>query len=143
MFIFGGFDRYLHGLKKLVNNYKLGSFYYFRPQMNSTLLPTILRHTPAGASTKMVVQYGQQVRSGRFAKYDYGRDTNMQVYGQLDPPEYHVENVKVPVATYWGKNDWLSHKLVTNLRVVKVNCSHYVFLLPGLHKAPGQASQRV
>ena len=28
-----------------------------------------------------------------------------KVYGQKDPPMYKVENVKVPVATYWGSND--------------------------------------
>ena len=32
----------------------------------------------------------------------------MQVYGYSDPPEYKVENVKVPVATYRGKNDYLT-----------------------------------
>ena len=36
----------------------------------------------------------------------------MQVYGQREPPEYKVENVKVPVATYRGENDYLTSKEV-------------------------------
>ena len=36
----------------------------------------------------------------------------MQVYDQRDPPEYKVESVKVPVATYRGKNDYLTSKEV-------------------------------
>ena len=36
----------------------------------------------------------------------------MQVYGQRDPPEYIVESVKVPVATYRGKNDYLTSEEV-------------------------------
>ena len=36
----------------------------------------------------------------------------MQVYDQRDPPEYNVESVKVPVATYRGKNDYLTSKEV-------------------------------
>ena len=36
----------------------------------------------------------------------------IQVYGQSKPPEYKVENVKVPVATYWGENDYLCAKEV-------------------------------
>ena len=41
----------------------------------------------------------------------------MQIYGQSDPPEYKVENVKVPVATYWGENDYLASKEVGIYRV--------------------------
>ena len=36
----------------------------------------------------------------------------MQVYDQRDPPEYNVESVKVPVAIYRGKNDYLTSKEV-------------------------------
>ena len=36
----------------------------------------------------------------------------MKVYGQTDPPEYKVEDVNVPIATYWGENDYLASKEV-------------------------------
>ena len=31
---------------------------------------------------------------------------------QDSPPEYKVDQVKVPVATYWGENDWVCSKEV-------------------------------
>jgi lysosomal acid lipase/cholesteryl ester hydrolase len=48
-------------------------------QFNDTLLPTIMYHTPAGASTKQIVHYGQEVNSANFAMYDLGKEENQQV----------------------------------------------------------------
>jgi len=77
-------------------------------QMNETLIPTIISHTPAGASWKQIIQYGQEVTSGGFNMYDFGEEENMQIYGQPEPLPWYVEEVKVPVSTYWGANDWLA-----------------------------------
>merc|ERR1719195_1549400 len=77
-------------------------------QMNSTLLPTIISHTPAGASTKQIVHYGQEVASGGFNQYDHGEEENMEIYGQPEPLPWLVEAVNVPVSLYWGQNDWFS-----------------------------------
>lgn len=41
-----------------------------KQQMNDTLLPTIMSHSPAGASTFMVLQYAQEVTSTQFCQYD-------------------------------------------------------------------------
>ncbi|XP_023329827.1 gastric triacylglycerol lipase isoform X2 [Eurytemora carolleeae] len=38
---------------------------YDEPQMNTTLLPTILHHTPAGASTSTILHYIQEVKSSK------------------------------------------------------------------------------
>ena len=46
----------------------------------------------------------------------------MQVYGQSDPPKYKVEDVKVPVATYWGENDYLASREVGIYRVIQASC---------------------
>ena len=62
--------------------------------------------SPAGASTKMVAQYAQNIKSGKFRKFDYGRRDNLEVYGQEEPPEYKVEMVSVPIATYRGLSDF-------------------------------------
>lgn len=41
----------------------------FNPkQMNATLLPTLMGHTPAGAATKQVIHYTQEVISGKHIK---------------------------------------------------------------------------
>lgn len=37
---------------------------YNKDNLNSTLLPVILAHTPAGASTRQVLHYTQEVNSG-------------------------------------------------------------------------------
>jgi len=77
-------------------------------QMNATLLPTIISHTPAGASTKQIVHYGQEVDSGGFNMYDHGEEENMELYGQPEPLPWLVTEVNVPVSVYWGQNDWFS-----------------------------------
>lgn len=51
-------------LKILCTNalFALGGF--DQKQMNVTLLPTIMGHTPAGSSVKQVLHYGQLINSG-------------------------------------------------------------------------------
>ena len=65
-----------------------------------------LKVSPAGASTKMVAQYAQNMKSGKFRKFDYGRRENLEVYGQEEPPKYKVELVTVPITTYRGLSDF-------------------------------------
>jgi len=77
-------------------------------ELNKTLLPVILGHTPAGASTKQLLHYGQEVTSGYFRQYDYGMLDNMFVYGQFTPPDYDLRKVTAPVALYYSENDWLA-----------------------------------
>ncbi|CAL8103706.1 unnamed protein product [Orchesella dallaii] len=79
-------------------------------QMDSDLMPTIMGHVPAGASVRSLVHYAQGVMSGVFRKYDFGRATNLEVYGQVNPPEYDISKITAPVALYWGENDWLGVK---------------------------------
>jgi len=86
-------------------------------QMNSTLLPVILGHVPAGCSSKQLFHYGQLVNSGRFRNFDYGFLGNMRHYKQRSPPEYNLKNVKVPVALYYSPNDWLS--VVQDVQILK------------------------
>lgn len=78
------------------------------PQLNKTLLPVILGHTPAGASTKQLLHYGQEVESGKFRQYDYGLVGNLLKYGRINPPDYDLSKVTAPLAVYYSDNDWLS-----------------------------------
>jgi len=79
------------------------------PQMNFTLLPVILGHTPAGTSSRTVLHFAQGVQSGRFREFDFGsEDENMDEYGSPEPPEYSLSHVSCPVVLYWGSNDWLT-----------------------------------
>ena len=106
--------------------------------MNYTMLPILSEHTPAGSNAMMLAHYGQQVRSGKFHRYielsvllvnvgpkifkkcvrylfeiylsrfDFGPRENLRKYGQYYPPEWHPENVTVPLALDWGPNDWFT-----------------------------------
>ena len=47
---------------------------YNANEMNSTLVPYIVGHTPAGTSTLNMIHYSQSVTSGQWAGYDYGSE---------------------------------------------------------------------
>jgi len=79
-----------------------------KAQTNETLLDTILHHSPAGTSARAVVHYAQEINSGRFSRYDHGKDNNLEIYGTHPPPAYELSKVTFPVAAYWGDNDWLA-----------------------------------
>jgi len=79
------------------------------PQMNFTLLPVIVGHTPAGTSSRTVLHFAQGVQSGRFREFDFGDEQrNIDEYGVASPPEYSLQHVTCPVLLYWGENDWLT-----------------------------------
>lgn len=57
------------------------------------MLPIVLGHIPAGASTNQMIHFGQGVRSGEFRQYDYGIFGNFKKYGQRTPPSYALDKV--------------------------------------------------
>ncbi|XP_047507878.1 lipase 3-like [Pieris napi] len=98
-------------------------------QFNKSLLPLILSHDPAGASTKTLVHYAQEIRTaGRFQQFDYGPDGNLKQYGSPSPPEYPIHKITLPIALISSQNDWLASDVdVTNLYVQLVNpIEHYI-----------------
>jgi len=80
-------------------------------QMNYTILPEILRQTPAGTSVKTVAQFAQGFNSKKFQHFDHGDpESNFEVYGSTEPPQYDLSRVSVPVLLFWGNDDWFSTK---------------------------------
>jgi len=80
-------------------------------KLNTTLLDTIVHHTPAGASSKTLIHYGQEMASKNnyeFCMYDFGKKGNQEHYGQDTPPIYNMDKVTAPVACYWSENDWMA-----------------------------------
>ncbi|KYB28090.1 lipase 1 isoform X1 [Tribolium castaneum] len=93
-------------------------------QLNTTLLPLILAHVPAGCSTKQLLHYGQEINSGiklyemmivrkntllgHFRQYDYGFWTNLKRYHSLKPPDYDLSQITTPLYFFYSKNDWIS-----------------------------------
>uniref|UniRef100_W8C916 Lipase 1 n=1 Tax=Ceratitis capitata TaxID=7213 RepID=W8C916_CERCA len=79
-----------------------------KAQANETMLPVVLGHSPAGASTKQMQHFGQLKRSGHFRQYDHGWIRNYWIYNSITPPDYHFENVRNKVALHYSQNDWLA-----------------------------------
>lgn len=77
-------------------------------QFNMTWLPVILSHGAEGTSTMTVVHYAQEVNTGAFEHYDFGKSENIRRYHQPTPPKYNLKNVTAPVALIWAQNDWLA-----------------------------------
>ncbi|CAH2055794.1 unnamed protein product, partial [Iphiclides podalirius] len=98
-------------------------------QFNRTLLPIMLGHVPAGASTKTLIHYAQEIRNdGRFQRFDYGPDGNFKMYGMPTPPEYPVHKITLPIALLSSENDWLASDVdVSNLYARLANpLEHYI-----------------
>ncbi|KAL1502477.1 hypothetical protein ABEB36_007613 [Hypothenemus hampei] len=68
----------------------------------------IMSDKPAGLSFKQLFHYGQEIRTKSFRQYDYGTTKNLEVYGSNDPPAYNTSEITVPVAAYYGKNDYFA-----------------------------------
>lgn len=77
--------------------------------MDANMLPIVMRHLPAGTSTKVIRQYGQGVASQEFRRFDYGAEMNQQAYGTQEPPKYDMTMVQAPVTLYYSTEDWLAH----------------------------------
>lgn len=95
---------------KIYNRFNLTNclFVYscFIIALKKTLLPVILAHV-SGIATNQLIHFGQVVNSNRFRPFDYGAIKNYIKYKQFTPPDYNLQNVKVPVALYYSENDWL------------------------------------
>lgn len=72
------------------------------------MLPIVLGHTPAGASVRQFVHFGQLYNSGKFRQFDHGMIRNKLTYGSYKPPSYNLTNIRTPVFLHYGDNDWLS-----------------------------------
>lgn len=75
------------------------------PQLNTSMIPIIFSHFPAGSSSQQLAHFGQHVNSGKFLKYDYGEIKNNEVYGQPEPTEYDISQMDLPIILYYSDND--------------------------------------
>lgn len=75
-------------------------------------LPMMGRNDVGGTSTKNLMHWIQNIRSGNFAQFDYGSAQNQQVYNQPTPPNYNIQAFKdtlahVNILLFTGQNDAL------------------------------------
>merc|ERR1712002_1319360 len=78
-----------------------------KAQFNMSLLSPFAGSPGRGTSARSLVHYAQSVNNKKFCKYDFGKDGNMEHYGQETPPEYDLKKVTAPVAILWAEGDWL------------------------------------
>ncbi|KAJ8713467.1 hypothetical protein PYW07_013837 [Mythimna separata] len=79
-------------------------------QHNTTMMPAIFGHTPAGASVRQFAHYGQGINDRGFRRYDQGsRISNYRTYGSFRPPSYDLKKVTAPVFLHYSDNDPLAH----------------------------------
>ncbi|KAJ8985385.1 hypothetical protein NQ317_007542, partial [Molorchus minor] len=96
------------GLQELCGDF-IGFLVGFdRDQLDGSFIEVMASNAPTGTSTKNIKQFGQLINSGVFGRFDYGILGNLEIYGQLSPPEYDLSLITVPVALYYGGNDTLS-----------------------------------
>jgi hypothetical protein len=56
----------------------------------------------------------QLAKSGRFQKYDLGKDGNMKRYGMKKPPQYNLTAITSPMIIFWSATDGVSGHQVCN-----------------------------
>ena len=80
--------------------------------------------TPSGQTYRAMVYYSQAIVTGNFTLYDYGPETNLEIYGTETPPPVPLEDYKVPTVLLSGDLDqlatpedvaWLSEQLGDNV----------------------------
>jgi pimeloyl-ACP methyl ester carboxylesterase len=70
------------------------------------------RNDVGGTSSKNLMHWIQDIRSGEFRQFDYGKDENEQRYGNKSPPQYDMSDFKnrladVDILLFVGTNDYL------------------------------------
>ncbi|XP_063363512.1 lipase 3-like [Cydia amplana] len=78
-------------------------------QHNATMIPVKLAHTPAGASTRQLVHYGQSVKDKTFKRFDHGSLRNRIIYGSYRAPAYDLGRITAPVFIHYSASDPLAH----------------------------------
>ncbi|XP_024542122.1 triacylglycerol lipase 2 isoform X2 [Selaginella moellendorffii] len=100
---------------------------------NASLTSYYRQFEPQGSSTKNLVHLAQMVRTGLFAKFDYGSSLgNMRAYSQVVPPTYEPANIpkSFPVFLVYGGKDTLSTPQGVQELAKRLVCTQQTLFLP-------------
>ncbi|CAF89870.1 unnamed protein product, partial [Tetraodon nigroviridis] len=75
---------------------------------SSTRTPVYTTHCPAGTSVQNMVHWAQAANRGKLTAFDFGAAENLKHYNQTTPPEYRLQDMKVPTALFSGGQDTLA-----------------------------------
>lgn len=76
-------------------------------------------HFPSSIAVRQLWQYAQMTSSGKFQKFDYGKDINLVEYNQETPPLYNLSNIQIPVYMFFGRHDILLKEEVDEIKNMK------------------------
>ncbi|KAF7644385.1 hypothetical protein LDENG_00222810 [Lucifuga dentata] len=114
-----------HLLSELCGNLFFVLCGFDEKNLNMTRTPVYTTHCPAGTSVQNIIHWAQAVHGGKLMAYDYGAAGNMVHYNQSTPPEYRVEDMKVPTALFSGGQDTLADP--KDVAVLLTQVSNLVF----------------
>uniref|UniRef100_A0A3P9CRH9 Lipase n=2 Tax=Haplochromini TaxID=319058 RepID=A0A3P9CRH9_9CICH len=97
-----------HLLSELCGNIFFVLCGFDEKNLNMTRTPVYTTHCPAGTSVQNMIHWSQAVHTGRLVAFDFGAAGNMKHYNQSTPPEYRVQDMKVPTALFSGGQDTLA-----------------------------------
>eukprot|EP00347_Sterkiella_histriomuscorum_P011029 403374021 len=66
-------------------------------------------HYPSGSSIRSMEHFSQLKNTGKFMTFDFGKERNLEEYGQEEPFEIPIEKItEIPIAMFVGTNDKLA-----------------------------------
>ncbi|XP_042718725.1 lipase member M-like [Lagopus leucura] len=101
----------------------------FTNSLNVSRIDVYLSHYPDSTSLKNMLHWRQLYQTGEFKYYDYGSD-NMLHYNQSTPPFYELENMKAPLAAWFGGKDWISAPEDVNITLPRITNVAYKKYIP-------------
>ncbi|NWZ75595.1 LICH hydrolase, partial [Poecile atricapillus] len=112
----------------------LCSFIFYLPggftnSLNESRVDVYLARYPDSTSLKNMLHWRQLYQTGEFKCYDYGSD-NVLHYNQTTPPFYELENMKTPLAAWYGGQDWISAPEDVNITLPRISNVAYKKYIP-------------
>ncbi|KAJ7397299.1 Lipase member M [Pitangus sulphuratus] len=109
----------------------------FTSSLDVSRMDVYLSHYPDSTSLKNMLHWRQLYQTGEFKYYDYGSD-NMLHYNQAvlpfafqtTPPFYELENMKAPLAAWYGGKDWISAPEDVNATLPRITNVAYKKYIP-------------
>ncbi|BBN12384.1 lysosomal acid lipase/cholesteryl ester hydrolase [Marchantia polymorpha subsp. ruderalis] len=91
---------------------------------NESRIPYYLQYEPHSTSLKNLAHLAQMIRSGTFAKYDYGRLGNLLHYYRFSPPSYDLAQIPATMSLWmsWGGNDALADAVDVAHTISELQC---------------------
>nr|XP_018902729.1 PREDICTED: lipase 3-like [Bemisia tabaci] len=86
----------------------LSVFEGFQIPFKTSLMHKLYDIYPDYFSSKTVLHYFQHLKSGKYCKYDYGSQKNLQIYNSTSPPEFDLSKVNTSIMIVCSKTDGFS-----------------------------------